>query len=281
MARRKTTTDGSANIQINPLQRGTTTVLLLGTSPLVMNRMAKKAKEELLLPRRSLNKAARQQTLKHNPVEEYRDSVYRCRDADAPTLFHLPANAFKKATAQAAIDMEGATKAEVGRLLKIVDATVHLYGKPYLYMDVVRLAGFTKTPDIRTRAMFKEWACKMTIQFIRPKLREQDVANLFDAAGDIVGVGDGRTEKGTFNNGSWKLVNADDHDWQRIVRTQARKTQDAAMQKPESCDADTEELLAWYAAEMVRREHDQRPAPDVSSRQRANGGRRVIRHVAV
>jgi hypothetical protein len=260
MAQSKKTIERS-EVGIAKLQRGTTTVFVLGASPLVMNRMAKKAKEELLLPRRSLNKAARAMTQKHNPPDEFRDSIYRCRDDSAPTFIHIPTNAIKKAMAQAALDMEGATKAEVGRLIKITDLTVHLYGKPFLYMDVVRLAGFTKVPDIRTRAMFPEWACKITIQFIRTKIREQDVGNLMDAAGDIVGIGDGRTEKGTFNNGSWRVVEHDDKDWHRIVKTQGRKVQEAAMANPEAVNEDTEEMLAWYHAEIVRREQQQDRPP--------------------
>jgi hypothetical protein len=253
----------TSEIRIEKLQRRTTTAYLIGTSPLVMNRMSKKAKEELLLPRRSLNKAARAMTLKHNPPEEYRDSVYRCRDPKAPAFIHIPTNAIKKAMAQAALDMEGATKAEVGRLIKIIDETVHLYGKPYLYMDVVRLAGFTKTPDIRTRAKFPEWACSLTIQFISTKIREQDVANLLDAAGDIVGVGDGRTEKGTFNNGSWRLVQPGDKEWTDIVKRQGRAVQEQAMAEPEAIDEDTEEMLAWYYAEIIRREQGHGDAPGI------------------
>lgn len=284
MAQSKKTVERT-EVGIEKLQRGTTTVFVLGASPLVMNRMAKKAKEELLLPRRSLNKAARAMTQKHNPPEEYRDSVYRCRDASAPTFIHIPTNAIKKAMAQAALDMEGATKAEVGRLIKITDLTVHLYGKPFLYMDVVRLAGFTKVPDIRTRAMFPEWACKITIQFIRTKIREQDVGNLMDAAGDIVGIGDGRTEKGTFNNGSWRVVDHDDKDWHRIVKTQGRKVQEAAMANPEAVNEDTEEMLAWYHAEIVRREqHDRSPplqtaggaAKLAPSKRNGNGKMRIV-----
>lgn len=258
---KKTTTNEEAYVAIKRLERRQTSFYLIGTSPLVMNRMPKKAKEELLMPRRSMNKAARASTLKHNPPDEFRDSIYRCRDKNAPTLVHVPSNAIKKAMAQAAIDMEGATKAEVGRLIKITDETVHLYGKPMLYMDVVRMAGFAKTPDVRTRAKFKEWCCKITVQMISSKIREQDVMNLLDAAGDIVGIGDGRTEKGTFNNGSWKLCPQDDKEWHAIARTQGRKCQEAAMAKPEAYDADSEELLSWFYTEIVRREHDRERQP--------------------
>jgi len=256
MAKRKETVEHG----IKELQLGQTTLFVLGTSKLVMNRMAKKALEELLLPKRTMNKAARQQTLKHNPPEEFRASIYRCRDHAAPALIHLPTNSFKKAMAQAALDMEGATKAEVGRLITIVDETVHVFGKPFLFMSPVRLAGFTKVPDIRTRAALPQWACKLTVQFVRSKIREQDIANLMGAAGHIVGVGDGRTEKGTYNWGSWKIVEANDPDWQRIVKQQARKVQEAAMAQPEALDEDTEELLAYFHTEIIRRERDDQPS---------------------
>lgn len=269
----------STDVHIQPLQRRTVTIFVIGTSPLVMNRLPKKAKEELLMPRRSMNKAARQSNLKHNPPEEFRDSVYQCRDARAPALIHVPSNAIKKAAAQAALDMEGATKSEVGRLIKIVDETVHLYGKPFLYMAVVRMAGFAKTPDVRTRALFPEWCCKFTIQYVGSRIREQDIANLLDAAGDIVGIGDGRTEKGTFNFGSWRVVTADDPDWNRIAKTQGRKCQEAAMAHPEAFDADTEELLAWFGAELVRRERD-RPSPSPTPAAPRGGSNGAAGHAA-
>jgi hypothetical protein len=244
------------DLVIERLERGTCALYFIGKSPLVMNRMTKKAKETLLLPAPSKNKAARAQSLKHDPIAEFRDSIYRCRDDKAPTLCHMPNGAFKKALAQAAIDIPGATKAEIGRLVKVVDPTVHIYGVPYLYMDVVRMAGVAKTPDIRTRAKFPEWAFKLTLQYIRTKIREQDIVNLADAAGDIIGIGDGRTERGSFSNGEFELVSDSDERFLKIIRTQARKAQQAAMNEPVCADSDSEELLAWYNAEIIRREKD-------------------------
>ena len=249
-------------IQIQRLERATVTMYLLSTSALIMNRMAAKAKQQILYPPRTMNKAERGQVMKHDPVAEYRDSVYRCIDEQAPTLVHVPAGAFKKAMAQAAIDTPGATKAETGRLVKILDETVHLYGKPFLHMAVVRTAGISKTPDIRTRAMFKTWACKIKIQYIRQKIREQDIVNLLANAGDVTGVGDGRTEKGTFDFGSWEIVHENDPRWREIVKGGGRKVQAEAMANPECSDLDTEELFSWYEKEVIKREAD-RSAPRV------------------
>ena len=139
--KKKTQDEGEQTVQILQIKRGQIVCHVLGTTPLVMNRMPKKAREQLLLPPRRKNKAQLQQTLKHDPVAEFQDSVYRSRDENSPTLIHLPNGCFKKAIAQAAIDIPGATKAQIGRLVSVTDATVHLYGKPMLYMDVVRLAG--------------------------------------------------------------------------------------------------------------------------------------------
>lgn len=243
-------------VEIQQIDVAHATFYVLGKTPLVMNRMPKKAREHLLLPPPRRNKIELQITLKHNPPVEFNDAIYRCRDNKAPTLIHLPNGCFKKAIAQAALDIPGATKAQIGRLVSIVDPTVYLYGKPYLYMDVVRLAGPSRAPDIRTRAMFPEWACKVTVGYVRKLITERAVVNLFGAAGLITGIGDGRTEKGSRDNGQWDLVSANDSRWKTIVAKQARSVQEVAMKAGEPVDLDTEELLAWFKTEIVRREQE-------------------------
>lgn len=267
-----------AIVEILQLRQVRLVVYLLGNTPLVMNRMTKKAREELLLPARKKNRASLEAAQKHNPPDEYRDSVYRCRDPKAPTLVHFPTNSFKKAMAQAAIDIPGAAKAQIGRLVSIADETVHIYGVPYLHMAVVRQAGINKAPDIRTRAIFPQWACKLTISYIGNLLTESNVINLIAAAGIITGIGDGRTEKGTFDFGRWDIVSKDDKRWHDVVSKQGRKPQEAALAKPIAFDADSEELLAWYDAEVIRREIIQPKKPKhgpLQGKQKDNGRREV------
>lgn len=238
--------------EILQIEQATATMFALGVTPLIMNRMAEKATHQLLLPSRKKNRAELESTLKHDPVAEYRSSMYRCRDDDAPTLVHIPNGAFKKAMAQAAIDIPGATKAQIGRLVSIKDVTVHVYGVPQLYMAIVRQAGPQKTPDVRTRAIFPRWACKVTVSFIRNIVSEKDVLNLFSAAGMITGIGDGRTEKGSSDFGQWEVVGSQDSRWHSIVSKEGRKAQQAATDRPQAYDIDTEELLSWFEAEVVK-----------------------------
>jgi hypothetical protein len=241
-------------VSIQRLERATVTFHLLGTTPLVMNRPSAKAKQQLIFPSRAKNQAEKQVILKHDPLAEFRETLYRCRSDAAPTLFHFPSGAFKKALGSAALRTPGATKTEVGCLVQVLDETVHLYGKPYLYIDWVKLEGMKRVPDMRTRALFKEWALKLTVQYIRTLMLERAIVNLMANAGDVTGIGDGRTEKGTFNNGGWEIVQQDDERWRRIVKNNGRAVQQAAFDKPEAVDQDSEELWAWYENEIIRRE---------------------------
>jgi hypothetical protein len=259
-------------VTIERLERAQIKLFLLGTTALVMNRMAAKARQQLLLPGRKKNQAEREQTQKHNPPFEFRDSIYRCQNDNSPTLVHMPNGAFKGAMETASLEIAGIAKTQVERLVKIIDQTVHIYGKPFLYMDVVRQAGISRTPDIRTRAMFPEWCCSITIQYIKNRIREQDIVNLVDAAGQIIGIGDGRNEKGAFDRGAWEIVNQNDPAWNRIAKNGGRKIQEAAMAQPEAVDNDSEELLAWYSSEIVRREKQKSEPKAILPKRKRNGG---------
>jgi hypothetical protein len=261
MAFKKKVEKKEETIEILQIEKAKVSLYILGTTPLLMNRMSKKTRETLLLPPLPMrNRAARAEKLKHEPIAEFNEAVYRCQADDAPTLIHVPNGAFKKAIAQAALDIPGATKAQIGRLVSVTDPTVYLFGKPYLHMCPVRPPG--QAPDIRTRAIFPQWACKVTFGFIRRLISERDVLNLVAAAGVITGVGDGRPEKGALDFGQWDVVSANDKDWNRIVKSQGRKVQVEAMNSPQAYDAEAEELLAWFNTELLKR--DSRPASELA-----------------
>ena len=239
-------------ISVLEIQQGVVEFCILGTSPLIMNRMSEKAKRELLLPKGRKTTAERAQSLKHNPVEEYRASVYRDASSEAPTRLSFPATGFKGAMMTAALDLPGARKSEIGRLVWTEGYSIGIYGVPRLFMSAVRSADMNRTPDIRTRAILPEWACRVRVRFVRPRLREQTVANLLAAAGITVGVGDFRQEKGKGNFGQFGLVGADDADFARIVAAGGAAAQDAALANPVPHDEESEELLAWFSAEVTR-----------------------------
>lgn len=259
MAKTKTTHTEDA-VSVLEISKGAVTFCVLGTSPLVFNRMSEKAKRELLMPRGRKNAAERATTLKHDPVQEFRDSVYRDAADNAPARLVMPATAFKGAMAAAALDLPGVARSQIGRLTYVQGYNVHVFGVPRLFMSVVRSADINKTPDIRTRAILPEWAAMVTISFVKPLIRDQMVANLLAAAGVTIGIGDFRQEKGKGNFGQFDLVSADSVPFQALVRKAGRDVQDKALTDATPYDAESAELLDWYSAERKKRGFDVKEA---------------------
>lgn len=222
-----------------------------GETPLICNRLSEKAKRELLLPKQRANRAELAMTAKHDPVAEFRASPYKLQSGK--TLISMPSTAFKGALRSVAIDMPGATKAQLGRLTYVEGEQVEIFGVPKMFLSVVRNAGMNRTPDIRSRAILAEWAAVVTIKFTTPMLNAEDISNLFAASGMVIGVGDWRPEKGSGNYGTFSIVDPDDKDFQRIVKAGGREVQERAMISATPYNAETEELLEWFSVEVGRR----------------------------
>lgn len=245
-------TKSTSEVTILPISQGEVSFYIVGTTPLVFNRMAKKARETLLLGGRRKTEADRAANLKHNPPEEYRDSVTRNAGNDCATRIAIPAPAFKGAMCTAALDLPGTKRTEIGRLVWVTGTHIDCYGIPELFMSVVRSADINRTPDIRTRAIMPKWACKLTIQFVQPKLNATAVANLMAAAGVLAGVGDFRQEKGKGNFGQFRLAEKTDPEFAKISKLGGRAAQDAALQNYKVYDQETEELMEWFSGEVIR-----------------------------
>jgi hypothetical protein len=247
----------SVEMIIESIKIGSLRAYLLSTSALIMHRFSKKAREELLLPRGEMNRAEKAEHLKHDPLAEFRESIYRNRDPNAPTLIHFPSGAFGKAMASTALDIPGATRAQMARLTNVVSTQVTLYGVPQLYMTMVRNSDMNHTPDIRTRAIFPEWACELEAEFVATLIKEGQCGNLLAAAGRIRGIGDWRPEKGGMH-GMFKIIEADDPELKRVMREGGREAQMAAYANPQYYDYETEEMMVWFKEECIRRE---KPVP--------------------
>lgn len=241
-----------AQIEIAPITMGRITCCLIGYD-IIMHRYSKKAREQLLFPKGRINSAEKAENLKHDPLGEYRECFYRNRDSSEPALFHLPTGMFSKALAAAALDMPGASKAQILRLASVTTRQINVFGVPQMFMAMTRSSDMARTPDVRTRPVFPVAACKIEIEFVSSLLKQNQIVNLLAAAGVIVGIGDWRPQKGG-PHGKFRIVDANDPEYLRIVKTGGKAAQQAAYEKPVAYDFDTEELYGWFCEEVERRE---------------------------
>jgi hypothetical protein len=270
MNTKKTETTGDA-VTIAEIKMTEMTFCLVGQSPLVIHAVSAKAKGSLLFPAPKKNAAEKATSMKHEPYEEFLDACYRFRDEDpTPTRLYMPAGAFHGAMAQAAIDMVGAKKAQIGRLTTVIGGKIPIYGVPQLWQTIVRSSDMARTPDVRTLPILPEWAAMVTVKFVGSLIKPQSIGNLLGAAGVIVGVGDGRPEKGKLSMGQFRLCGEDDPEFINICQ-QGRTAQDAGLANPAYYDLETEQLMTWFEQEKTKRNAAPPPQPRIPRRVVAEG----------
>ena len=121
------------------------TFKILGLTPIYHNRMSAKAKQQLLVGGQRKTVADRRE-LKHNPFEEFRDSLHHCPGLNPNTDLGFPAVGVKAALATAALVVSGIAKTDVQRLVFLPEEMIPIYGVPRLRMDVTRNADPKRTP---------------------------------------------------------------------------------------------------------------------------------------
>lgn len=248
-------------IQILEMERGVVEFNIVGTTPIILNSMSEKAWHELLFPKGKKTAAERAGSLKHNPIEEFRAASDTMRLSDAPTLLAASPIWFKKGLCNAALDIPGAQKSQLGRLCYVVGEQIPLFGVPKLFMSVTRSADMNRTPDIRTRAILPQWACRVAVTYAKPILRAQGIANLLAAAGMFNGAGDWRQQKGSGSYGQYRLADATDPEFEQIVSSGGRSDQLLALATPECYDEQSAKMLAWFTDEFTTRGFKEMKAP--------------------
>jgi len=247
-------TNTSTTMEIHALKQGRVKLRMIGQTPMYFNSMGAKAWRDLLVGA-GRKTAAQKKEIKHNPEQEFRDSVYKKSDGD--TYLCFPAAGVKGAMATAALETGGITKTSVQRLIFLPESQIQIWGKPYLKMDIVRSADMNKTPDVRTRAYLPNWCAEVDIKFVTPTLSTMSIVSLLQNAGTIVGIGDFRQEKGRGSYGTFSVAGSEDMgEYQEIwddITQEGRAVQELAMENPECADEQTAELMQFIQEERLRR----------------------------
>lgn len=231
-------------VTIKPFTQRTLVVPIIGTMPLVYNRMSEKAKQTLLMPSRLNRKDKSEEGVKHDPYREFCDSFYIAKEG--PTLFKIPASAFKNALETAALDTEGVAKSEVGRCISMGWEDLPVWGETKLFMTGVRQAGMNRTPDIRTRGILTQWVTCVTLKYIEEKFTAATIFALIARAGMMSGVGDFRQEKGAGSFGTFEICEESNPRYLEIVEKFGRQHQTERLADPAFFDDESASLYNWW-----------------------------------
>ena len=185
----------TAAINIQRIDSERVLVPVTGTSPLICHNFGHKARQQMLdgMQGRKTPKQAK------NPDAEYEASFYRHTDGS----FGFPVTAFKQATVGGARfygkDVTMTTLRQTvffhgEHSQQTPMPLVRITGEPKMREDVVRLNG--KTPDLRYRPEFLDWATTLDVTYVKSALTLDSLVSLIDAGGLGVGVGEWRPEKG-------------------------------------------------------------------------------------
>jgi hypothetical protein len=258
-------------LKITPVSQSKIKFWVVGMTPLICNSMTLKGMTDLAAGGQRKNAAERASTIKHDLIGEYRASVYRNLGDKVPTRLCFPAPAFKCAMMTAALDLPGAKRTEIGRLVWVDESSVNIHGVPQLLLSVVRSADINKTPDIRARAIIPLWCAEFTLTFIRPKVTPASLMNLVQASGILSGIGDFRQEKGKGSFGQFEVVEKGDKQFAEISKNGGRAAQDDGLENYRCYDDSTRRLLDAFNAEVARRGRVEPEAPKVKMTRQDKG----------
>jgi hypothetical protein len=183
------------SVVISAPRFATVEILLQGTAPLVVARFSKKA--ELMA------KMAEGGASKNKKVRNARDYDKEAEDAryrSDEKWEGVNAAAFR-AGMISACRLVG-FKMTLAKLSTFVEADgydvqdgiplIRIYGKSETYTAHTRNA--TGVVDVRSRPMYREWACKLRVRYDMDQFSAQDVYNLVARVGGQVGLCEGRPD---------------------------------------------------------------------------------------
>jgi hypothetical protein len=161
-----------------------------GTADLIQNNFSQKSIEQML--RKHMGITVTQETKKPREVIE------QAKILNQDGKICLSPVAFKSAMVAAASTVKSLKKTQLRIGLFVEGGSVPIkFEKMEPRMDIVRVGGASKVPDVRFRPSFINWSARMIVQFSE-MYNAATIVDLLQRAG-TVGVGEWRPEKnGTF-----------------------------------------------------------------------------------
>lgn len=197
MPRKKKEEPETRTLSVPTSPRSLLELTLVGVSPLVVHRFSTKARNEIATKQQKLAKLPK---AARDPEAEFEDALYMFDDGG----YGIPTGAIAEAIVNASVDVMPKKKSMIRRNLWVEDdgfdarenrGLIRLTGEPKMREDVVRLAGISRTADLRYRPEFDPWKMTVRVRFDANMLEPDQVMQLAMIAGESIGLCEGRPEK--------------------------------------------------------------------------------------
>lgn len=197
-------------VEIRPLDMRTTTLTIVGETPLIMHAWSEKAKKQMLDAQ--MGKAKGKQKDKKNPVEDFINSMYwltekpteyteeafeeACRNG---AKFGFPVTALKQAAISASFRMGWSKDKMSLRGAFFIDGGFGEFmeiksDKPVMREDMVKVG--MGTADLRYRGEFQNWSATFNLRYdANGQYSLDSIINMINAGGTVCGIGEWRVER--------------------------------------------------------------------------------------
>jgi len=216
-------------IPIQPIKRKWLEVPIIGETPFSPHKLSAEAKRQLDRTQKDKAKIKKQVI---DPQREFANSLYwldkdgnLTADGKDPLKhkygFGMKASAFKQGMIAAGRKIEGVEMTQLKPIFHVFGAKdtsksfIKIIGIPEVECESgnepgvwVRIGGKgpgTGTPDVRYRAIFKEWKAILYIQYNPDWISEEQIFNLVNIAGFVAGVGEDRPGKKGGTGGMYRV----------------------------------------------------------------------------
>lgn len=197
-------------VEIRPLDMRTTTITIVGETPLIMHAWSEKAKKQMLDAQ--MGKAKGKQKDKKNPVEDFINSMYWL--TEKPTeyteeafeeafrngaKFGFPVTALKQAAISASFRMGWSKDKMSLRGAFFIDGGFGEFmeiksDKPVMREDMVKVG--MGTADLRYRGEFQNWSATFNLRYdANGQYSLESILNMLNAGGTVCGIGEWRVER--------------------------------------------------------------------------------------
>jgi hypothetical protein len=213
---------------------------ILGLTPLLSGRIANSGVIECFRRRNTVRVG--NVVIIDDPIEDYRESVYKMPDG-SPTLLGFSASAYWLPTMRAGERLNEVPPARLKRCVRFGRELLPLYGLPRIHIS------FAKWDDrlyVRSRAIFPRWGMRLNVQALQQLVSVGTAIRALSEAGRSVGIGLFCPWAGG-DFGTFEVVAPDDPRLLELIEQSTAEAQAAALATPEPFDGLAREVLAAYS----------------------------------